>query len=123
MSRFGKSNGGGRRSAQRATAPLIAVVTTLKGSQSTVLVDVSDAGARLQGRDLPRKGEELFLATEEVVAFGSIVWSDGDARGMRFDEPLRPGEYQFLRQRVTQAAGLPPHIKAAFEDWTIGVAR
>ena len=42
---------------------------------------------------------------------------------MRFEEPLRPGEYQLLRQKVTQTAGLPPHIKGAFEDWTIGVAR
>lgn len=123
MGAFGKCKGGGRRSAPRASAPLIAIVTTLTASHSAVLLDVSATGARLQGPDLPRLGEELFVTIEGVVAFGTVVWAKTNVRGIAFDGPLKPGDEEKLRQRVSDAHGLPPEIKAAFDDWVLGVAR
>lgn len=123
MVAFGKCKGGGRRSAPRSSAPLIAIVTTLTASHSAVLLDVSATGARLQGPDLPQTGEDLFVSIERVVAFGTVVWAKESVRGIAFDEPLNPRDEQQLRQRVSQAHGLPPEIKAAFDDWVLGVAR
>ena len=123
MVAFGKCKGGGRRSAPRASATLIAIVTTLTASHSAVLLDVSATGLRLEGPDLPRIGEDLFVTIENVVAFGTVVWANANVRGIAFDEPLKPGDEQKLRQRVSQGRGLPPNIKAAFDDWVLGVAR
>jgi hypothetical protein len=123
MSTFGKSKGGGRRSAPRTTAPLIALVTTLKDTFSAVLVDLSSTGARLRGRSLPGVDREMFITIDGVIGFGTIVWSKGDERGVEFDPALSASDVARLRQKIAQAAGLPPEIKAAFEDWTAGVAR
>jgi hypothetical protein len=123
MGAFGKSKGGGRRSAARTTVPLIAVITTLKESRSAVLSDVSANGARVTGPGLPSIGAELFLTIEDVVAFGKVVRSKGRERGIAFDVPLNPAEERILRHKVAEAQGLPPEIRAAFEDWTLGVAR
>ena len=103
--------------------PLVAVVTTLKESRSAILLDVSAAGARLQGTDLPHSGEELFVTVDGVVAFGRIAWEKGGERGLEFDAPLDPQDEKLLRKKVAHARGLPPELKAAFEDWALGFAR
>ena len=123
MSDFGKSKGGGRRAAARTVTPLVAVVTTLGGSRSAVLEDISSTGALVRGAELPGIGADIVLGVERVSAFGSIVRCDGNARGIEFDEPLSAGQERHLRQRVEQARGLPPEIKAALDDWMLGVAR
>src|SRR4051794_1783069 len=107
MSAFGKSKGGGRRGSPRASAPLIAIVTTLQGSHSAELVDVSASGARLRGAGLPNIGEELFVTVDEVIGFGEIAWSNGTERGLAFDPHLTPREEQQLRSKVKTATGLP----------------
>jgi hypothetical protein len=123
MNQFGKSEGGGRRAVARVDAPLTAVISTLIGSRSAELVDISATGARLRGTELPDLREELSLAVEGVHAFGTIVWSEGDLRGMRFDEPLGLSDEVKLRQKVAQAAGVPLDIRAAFDQWTLGPDR
>ena len=123
MSGFGKCVGGGRRSASRMAVPLIAVVTTLRESRSAILVDVSATGARLLGPDLPQPAEELFLTVEGVVVFGTVAWEKDDERGVAFDEPLKAIDEARLRQRVDQAKGLSPELRAAFDDWAMGFAR
>lgn len=123
MSTFGKAKGGGRRAAARTKAPLIAMVTTLRESRSAVVRDISTTGARVSGPGLPDVGAEVFLTLERVIAFGKIVRSNANERGVAFDEPLSLAEEGRLRHKVTQARGLPPEIRAAFDDWTVGVAR
>jgi hypothetical protein len=103
--------------------PLIAVVTTLRESRSAILVDVSATGARLLGPDLPQPAEELFLTVEGVVVFGTVAWERDDERGVAFDEPLKAIDEARLRQRVAQAKGLSPEMRAAFDDWALGFAR
>ena len=123
MGVFGKSIGGGRRSAARSSAPLIAVLTTLVGSRSAVLADVSSTGARVRGSDLPVMGEELIVNIDRVQAFGTVVWSDSGECGIVFDPALEPDDEIYLRTLVAAAKGLPPDIRAAFENWVVGVAR
>jgi hypothetical protein len=123
MGTFGKCKGGGRRSATRTAVPLIAVVTTLRESRSAIVVDVSATGAKLQGSNLPQSSEELFLTVEGVVAFGTVAWARDDERGVAFDVPLNANDEARLRQKVALAKGLPPEMKAAFDDWAVGLAR
>jgi hypothetical protein len=123
MGTFGKSKGGGRRSAPRANAPLVAIITTLQGSHSAVLVDVSATGARLRGPGLPKVGEELFVTVDEVIGFGAIAWCDCDECGVAFDPHLGSVEEEKLRLKVKKAAGLPLEMRAAFENWVVGCGR
>lgn len=123
MGTFGKCEGGGRRSAQRAKAALIALVTTLQESVSAVVLDVSNTGVRLRGNHLPEEGGDCFVNIDGVVAFGTVVRCDKDERGIAFDAPLEPADEKTLRYKVKLAAGLPPEVRAAYEDWTLGIAR
>ena len=123
MSAFGKCEGGGRRSASRSSAPLMAVFTTLTGSQSAILADVSSTGARLRGAGLPKMGEELMLSIETVQAFGMVVWSENGECGIAFEVPLPRDDEETLRQKVSLVRGLPPDIQAAFDNWVVGRSR
>ena len=123
MTVFGKRNGGGRRSASRSEGPLIAVFTTLKQSHSAVLADISATGARLRGARLPHMGEELLLSIDAVRAFGSVIWSEVDECGIAFDCPLAADEEQLLRRKIAETHGLPPDIKAAYDNWVVGCGR
>ena len=123
MSMFGKRVGGGRRSAARMAVPLVAVVTTLNESRSAIVVDVSATGAKLQGSNLPKRTEELFLTVEDMVVFGTVAWEQNDKRGVTFDAPLKAIDEARLKQKVAQAKGLPPELVAAFDDWAAGFAR
>ena len=123
MSSFGKCNGGGRRSATRKAAPLIAVLSTLTGSHSAVLVDVSETGVRLRSDDLPGQGEELIIAIEGVRTFGSVSWKHDGECGIALDAPLRKEDVASLCQMASKSRGYSPEARAAFEDWTLGIAR
>ena len=123
MSAFGKCEGGGRRAAQRSNAPLLALITTLDGSHSALVVDVSSTGVRLRGPGLPRMGTDLNIGIEEVRAFGSVVWSEHDECGIAFDQPLSAKDEQLLKHRVSTTRGLPPEVKAAFDTWVLGCGR
>jgi len=123
MSTFGKCEGGGRRSAARTPAPLIGLVTTLNETRTAVVVDVSATGARLRGKNLPSKDADFFIHVEGVVTFGTVQWEDGDDRGIVFDTPLAPADEQLLHQKVCEARGHPPEIKAALDEWSVGIAR
>src|SRR5690348_1178329 len=103
MSAFGKCKGGGRRSAARAQAPLIATVCTVVGSHSAIVVDVSSAGIKLRGIDLPGTGDEVAVHVEGVKAFGEIAWCEGPERGVHFESPLTLLEEARLQVKVREA--------------------
>lgn len=117
---FGKSAGGGRRTAPREAAPLLAVYTTVTQSHSALLVDVSSSGARLRAPDLPEEKEELFVTAGKVKAFGSVVWVGSGEFAVAFDDPLDTEELEMLRQNVRSSFGFSPDVKAAIDDWVLG---
>lgn len=102
---------------------MIAILTTLVGSRSAVLVDVSSSGARVRGADLPAMGDELVVNIDRVQAFASVVWSDSGECGIVFEPALQPDDEEYLRNLVAAARGLPPDIRAAFENWVVGAGR
>ena len=77
----------------------------------------------MRGTGLPVAGEDLFVSVERVIAFGTVVWVDDDERGVAFESALPAADGARLRHAVALAAGLPPDLKAAFDDWTLGFAR
>ena len=123
MTEFGKCKGGGRRLAARETATLITIYTTVTHSHAAFLVDVSQTGARLRGDILPEKSDEIMLSIDAVRAFGTVIWSRRGECGVAFDSPLEAEDVELLRERVAKAAGFAPEVKAAMDDWTMGLAR
>lgn len=123
MTEFGKCNGGGRRSASRQAAPLMATITTLSKTYSAIIVDISQTGIRLSGDHLPEHGEEGFVGFERIKTFGSVTWSKGGECGIAFDGPLPSSDMARLFKEAARMRGLSPELCAAFEDWNLGVAR
>ena len=102
---------------------MMAVLKTLVGPRSAVLVDVSATGARVRGANLPKMGEDLVVNIDRVQAFGSVVWSDSGECGIVLDPALGPEDEEYLRSLVAAARGLPPDIRAAFDNWVVGAGR
>jgi hypothetical protein len=125
MEAFGKSNGGGRRTAARSAMPLPAVLMTVTRTERATLADVSCTGAGITGFDLPCKGEVLELLVEQVRVFGTVAWCTGEECGIAFDAPLMPFEVDRLRRAagVPSLASLSVEDRLALEDWLLGVSR
>jgi hypothetical protein len=123
MAEFGKCTGGGRRDKKREAAPLIAFLTTRSQTYNTVLIDVSASGARVRSDDLPEVGSELVMSVEKVKTFGTVRWHSSTDCGVEFDQPLSQMEVFSLRRAVADGMGIPPEMKAALDDWVLGVAR
>lgn len=125
MRAFGRSNGGGRRSASRALAPLPAVFMTIARTDTAAVIDISCTGVRLRGRDLPPRGEEMELKVEEVRVFGIVAWAEDDECGVAFEAPLMPFEVDRLRRKagVPRLATLSVEDRLALETWLVGDAR
>lgn len=125
MRAFGKSNGGGRRGAQRCFAPLPAVVMTITSTRRATMLDISCTGARLKGSQLPPPGAVAELKIEAIRVFGTVAWSANSECGIAFDEPLTPFEIEGLRRRagLPSLASLTVDERLAVENWLLGVSR
>jgi|SRR6476660_3554115 hypothetical protein len=101
---FGKSIGGGRRSASRDAAITLAILSTVEDDHRVALINVSRRGARLAAPDLPGKGEDVIFRTEAVESFGRVVWSRNGQCGVLFEPPISATELAGLRQNIEMAA-------------------
>lgn len=61
------------------------------------MVDLSQSGARIAGRDLPAAGNDVLLKLGGVELFGSIVRSSGAEAAIKFDRPIGASELVSLR--------------------------
>lgn len=120
MNAFGKSAGGGRRTAPREVTPLLAVYTTVTRSHPALLVDVSSTGARLRAPALPEAGDDLLVSLSNLRVFGTVAWVSDDLFAVAFDEPLSDEDLASLRQIVARGFGFAPDIMAAIDDWVLG---
>jgi PilZ domain len=119
----------GRRTHSRLRVRLPARLTTLDGTTSAILVDLSFGGARLITSALLVPGQEAVLAWHGFEAFGMIGWVHDRMCGMHFDEFLAakvliatrdlddinhlPGDRELIRDSMRGVA----------RDWVSGVRR
>ena len=115
----------GRRSERRARVLLEASAEAIAGHAQVTLLEVSAHGARLEGHGLPAEGKEIILRCGSVEAFGTVVWSDGDCRGVEFDEKLSPPDLITIRAEAAavQHSRLSPEERQGAADWLNGLAR
>jgi len=123
MVAFGKASGGGRREGSREAAPLHVLMTTISNSYSAQLVDLSATGARLRCDDVPAIGVELYLTVGRIKTFCTVRWTGDFECGVQFYEPLLQDDVISVRSEVAAGMGLDPSLRAAMDDWVMGVAR
>lgn len=115
----------GRRSEPRAYVVVPASAEALTGRRQVKILDVSRAGARLEGNDLPSVGKDIILRCAKLDTFGTIAWAASGRCGMQFDEPISSGELLALRALSTdyEKSEMTPEERQAAADWANGLAR
>jgi hypothetical protein len=79
---------GGTRKAVRQKVALTAAATTLGGSRSVSVSDLTGKGARLSGRSLPKDGRQILLKVGKLGLLGQVIWSGEEDCGIEFDETV-----------------------------------
>ena len=91
----------GRRGRNRLRARLSAKIVTLEGTCNTVLLDLSQTGARFRAGKGMVAGQQAVLGWAGYEAFGILVWVENGFCGIAFDEPLEPDVVFATRDRDT----------------------
>ena len=89
----------GRRGRNRLRARLPAKVVTFDGTRNTVLLDLSQTGARFRASEAMLSGQQALLSWAGFEAFGILVWVEDGLCGIVFDEPLAPSVLIETRDR------------------------
>jgi len=115
----------GRRAQGRASILLGGSLEAINGRERIDLLEVSLAGARIKGRNLPEVGRNVILKCGQIDAFGTIVWASSNRRGIAFDEPISTAALIALRVASVSAerTGTTPEERQAMADWANGLAR
>ena len=115
----------GRRSEPRAYVVVPASAEALTGRRQVKILDVSRAGARLEGTDLPGVRKDIILKCGGMDTFGTIAWSTGGRCGIQFDEPISGGDLLALRKLSAdiEKSDMTPEERQAAADWANGLAR
>ncbi len=122
-----------RRERSRLATSLPARITTLHGTRSATLVDISLTGARIVApTDLPIFREDspcsdVLLEWSVFEAFGSLVWSsperwDGEI-GMQFDRLLSPAVLiatRDLQDEYVRLGGTSNELRESARGWVEG---
>ena len=82
---------GGRRRSVRQAVVLAASALGFSRSVSVLVPDLSEVGAKLQGRGLPTAGERLLISFGQTDLFATVAWSSRDECGILFDRQLDVG--------------------------------
>lgn len=77
-----------RRAAARRAIFVAGSAVTIHGSRSVVVENLSASGARVRGRNLPKKGKQILIWMEGLDVLGSVAWARSDECGVRFDVSL-----------------------------------
>jgi hypothetical protein len=101
----------------------MATIATLSKTHSAVIVDISQTGMRLRGDQLPEQGEDGFVGFERIRTFGTVTWTTERECGIAFDGPLPANDMARLCKEAARLRGVSPEMRAALDDWTLGIAR
>ena len=75
-----------RRAAEREAVTLAGSAYGLGRSRSIIVSDLSAGGARLDARDMPAPGDDVFVIVGPFDNLATVVWRSDDKCGIRFDE-------------------------------------
>lgn len=89
-------------------------IETMANKVAVAVKNVSCTGAMVEGEDLPPQGRDVILHMEGLELFCSVVWADGDRRGLHFDEELPQAQVLELH-RITPEEVRSAELKAAAE--------
>ena len=115
----------GRRRDPRARIGLRTSTDSLSGRGSATIVDLSCAGAQLEGPRLPAVGKDVLLTCRDIEIFGTVLWSKEERCGVLFDEPISLqvlGELGRTAKLAARSRVTQDEIQAA-ADWVNGLAR
>ena len=106
MPSFGKRVDGlrGRRASNRQSVVLAASALSTLHSRSVLVADITPQGARLHGRDLPSAGREVLIKVGSFDSFATVVWSDADRCGVRFDQAFALDQLATLKRESCWAS-------------------
>lgn len=97
---FGKrvDGPGGRRRASRNPAAIRAEMKTPAEWIDVMLIDMSSTGAKLHGPYLPPEGQVVLVRIGPLEAMGTVVWSEPNLCGIRFDTPASDDDVGLLQR-------------------------
>jgi hypothetical protein len=88
-----------KRDAKRSLLLLTAQMESERGTSEVHLLNISAAGAKLDGELPPVRGERVTLVHGDLRVGGTIAWVEDHRFGMAFDTPI---EERFLIARGQQ---------------------
>ena len=103
---------------------LRASTDTIAGRGTATLVDLSSAGAKLEGHGLPQSGKDVVLTCCSIEIFGTVMWKESGRCGVLFEEKISRPVLAELRDASWKAANsrfTDEEIQAA-ADWVQGLA-
>ena len=115
----------GRRGRNRLRARLPAKIVTLNGTRNTVLLDLSQTGARIKATAEMARGQQAILTWSGHEAFGRLVWVDRGLCGIAFDETLEP-EAIIATRDLDERSRLPSDLELERDrarEWVVGTRR
>lgn len=115
----------GRRTASRVRLCIPATVLLLNGLENCLLDDLSQSGARVTiASKPPSVGAGVVLRTNELEAFGTVVWSQGARFGFEFEEPLQLHEVVNVRHYAdTYAEQMAAQVRRNARNFVQGRSR
>ena len=115
----------GRRGRNRLRARLPATIMTLDGTRNTVLLDLSQTGARIKATAEMARGQQAILTWSSYEAFGLLVWVDRGLCGIAFHETLKP-EAIIATRDLDERFRLPSDLeldRTRAREWVAGTRR
>ena len=96
-----------RRRHPREEVSLAGSAFGLGRSRSVVVSDLSPQGAQLDARDLPARGEDLFMVVGSFDTLAKVVWRNADKCGIGFDDAVADDILAKMKQEAkwTSVAG------------------
>ena len=97
------------RRSSRSNVLLTATVELPGESLAVVLRNLSQEGALVQGKKVPKDGARVLFHRQGLSVPGRVAWSHCGVAGLEFDVPLFPKE--LLRHVPAREYMPPPEIK------------
>ena len=89
-----------RRQHEREAVTLAGSAFGLGRSRSIIVSDLSAGGARLDGRDMPAPGDDVFVIVGPFDSLSKVVWRSDDKCGVQFDDAVADETLTRMKQEA-----------------------